>query len=420
MTDMALIPFMCYYQFMANNIGTSIKYYRELKDLTQRQLADISGINYSTITKIETGLIEDPSFLKISQLSKALGIGTDQLSLGFDTLGKTFSLNNRRFLGNKYKLLSFIKKIVDENIGTFHSFCDAFAGTGVVGEFFNQPTNQIISNDILTSNYVALKTFLGTTNFDWLLLKEKIKYLNLLPSDKENYFSINFGGTYFSADNARKIGRIRDEIEVVSNNDEEKNLLLTSLVYAMDKVANTVGHYDAYRRVLDSLKPISMLIPNIQTQSNSRNLIFKEDANQLVREIDCDILYLDPPYNSRQYSDAYHLLENVVEWKKPDVFGVAKKMDRSHIKSKYCLKNATEAFGDLVSNTKAKHILLSYNSTGDTKHGRSNARITDKDIIAILHNKGEVKVFETDFKAFTTGKNKDLNNKERIFYCKVI
>jgi adenine-specific DNA-methyltransferase len=69
---------------------------------------------------------------------------------------------------------------------------------------------------------------------------------------------------------------------------------------------------------------------------------------------------------------------------------------------------------------KAKHILLSYNSTGDTKHGRSNAKISDAEILKILNKKGEVKVFETDFKAFTTGKNKDLSNKERIFYCKAI
>ena len=405
---------------MAIPIGANIKYYRKLRDLTQRELADLSGVKYTTITKIETGLIEDPSFLKVSQISKALEITTDQLTLGFNTLGKTFQLKNRRFLGNKYKLLGFIKNIIDENIGNFDSFCDPFAGTGVVGEYFNTNTNQIISNDLLTSNYVALKAFLSTTNIQWNNLIEKIKYLNLFTPSEDNYVSLNFGGTYFSIENAMKIGWIREEIEKISENEEEKCLLLTSLIYAMDKVANTVGHYDAYRKVLDTTTPLKMLIPDIKTQMNNRNIIFKEDANKLVRKIDCDILYLDPPYNSRQYSDAYHLLENIVEWKKPEVFGVAKKMDRKHIKSKYCLKSATEAFEDLILNTKAKHILLSYNSTGDTKHGRSNAKISDTEILEILNKKGEVKVFETDFKAFTTGKNKDLSNKERIFYCKAI
>jgi adenine-specific DNA-methyltransferase len=405
---------------MAILIGANIKYYRQLRNITQRELADLSGVKYTTITKIETGLIEDPSFLKVSQISKALDITTDQLTLGLNTLGKTFQLKNRRFLGNKYKLLNFIKQIIDENIGDFNSFCDPFAGTGVVGEYFNTEANQIISNDLLTSNYVALKSFLSTTNIQWSNLIEKIKYLNLFTPSEDNYASQNFGGTYFSMENARKIGWIREEIEQISENEEEKYLLLTSLIYAMDKVANTVGHYDAYRKVLDTTTPLKMLIPDVKTRMNNKNLVFKEDANNLVKKIDCDILYLDPPYNSRQYSDAYHLLENIVEWKKPEVFGVAKKMDRSHIKSKYCLKSATEAFEDLILNTKAKHILLSYNSTGDTKHGRSNAKINDTEILGILNKKGEVKVFETDFKAFTTGKNKDLSNKERIFYCKAI
>ena len=63
---------------------------------------------------------------------------------------------------------------------------------------------------------------------------------------------------------------------------------------------------------------------------------------------DFDFCYIDPPYNSRQYSDAYHLLENLALWKKPEVFGKAKKMDRSHIKSKYCGKDAVLEFQDLI------------------------------------------------------------------------
>ena len=58
------------------------------------------------------------------------------------------------------------------------------------------------------------------------------------------------------------------------------------------------------------------------------------DSNELVKNIEADLVYIDPPYNSRQYCDAYHLLENVARWEKPEVFGVARKMDRSTMKSK--------------------------------------------------------------------------------------
>lgn len=187
----------------------------------------------------------------------------------------------------------------------------------------------------------------------------------------------------------------------------------------MDKVANTVGHYDAFRKDLDMLQPIKLLVPGIDHLNNKNNEIYKEDANTLVRKISCDVLYIDPPYNSRQYSDAYHLMENLTEWKKPKVIGIAKKMDRSHIKSAYCLKNATQSFEDLISNAKCKHILFSYNNTSDSKDGRSNARMSDNDILRILNNRGDVEIFIKDYKAFTTGKSNGDNNAERIFYCKV-
>jgi len=190
-------------------------------------------------------------------------------------------------------------------------------------------------------------------------------------------------------------------------------------LYATDKVANTVGHYDAYRKNLDTVQPIQLLVPDITLENNTNNEVFREDANLLIRKISCDVLYIDPPYNSRQYSDTYHLLENLAEWKKPNVKGVAKKMNRSHIKSSYCLKNATQAFEDLIRNADCKHILLSYNNTGDSKDGRSNARISDNDILRILKNKGEVEAFERDYKAFTTGKSNGDGNAERIYYCKV-
>lgn len=329
-----------------------------------------------------------------------------------------FQLQNRRYLGNKYKLLGFIEEIVSEKCKGIKSFCDIFAGTGVVGERFNKAEIKVISNDFLSSNYVCLKAFLGAANIN--NIAGKIDCLNNLKVNHDNYFSENFGNTYFSLDNARKIGLIREEIEKIAETEEEKSLLICSLIYAVDKIANTVGHYDAFRRDLDRLEPIKLLVPNIDYSKNDKNEIYKEDANTLIRKINCDVLYIDPPYNSRQYSDAYHLLENLTEWKKPKVEGVAKKMDRSHIKSIYCLKNASQAFEDLIRNANCKHILLSYNNTGVSKDGRSNARISDNEILRILKNKGEIEIFERDYRAYTAGKSIDDGNVERIFYCKVI
>ncbi len=330
-----------------------------------------------------------------------------------------FSPENRRYLGNKNKLLGFIEDIVREHCGDMKSFCDIFAGTGVVGLKFNNGKVKVISNDILNSNFIPLKAFLDTTNVDFVKIKHIIAKLNSIKPTKANYFSKNYGGTYFTIANAKKIGAIREEIENQKLTDTEKNIILTSLIYATDKVANTVGHYDAYRKDIDQVQEVKLLLPKINTLNNGKNETYCEDANSLIRKIKCDVLYLDPPYNSRQYSDAYHLLENLVNWQKPKVFGVAKKMNRDNLKSKYCLKDATEAFEDLINNAKTKHILVSYNNTGGTKNSRSNARISDNEMIRILKNKGELIIYEMSYRTFTTGKTKDQNNTERVFYCKV-
>ena len=337
-----------------------------------------------------------------------------------NTFDQRLQINNRRFIGNKSKLLGFISDIVAEKCGHYESFCDIFAGTGAVANHFSRPGVKVIANDILSSSYTSLKCWLETTTYDTERITSLISHLNNLKTSGQNYVSKNFGGTYFTVENAKKIGAIREEIETLQITEQEKAILLTSLVYAMDKVANTVGHYEAYRKTLDTTQEIKLLVPDINVHNNQNNKVFNKDANKLIKEIECDVLYIDPPYNSRQYGDSYHLLENIVLWKKPKVLGVAKKMEeRDHLKSKYCLKSAPEAFRDLILNAKTKHILLSYNNTAETKNSRSNARISDKSILETLRLRGKVDIFERDYKGFTTGKSDASGNTERVFYCRV-
>ncbi|MFQ3550225.1 MAG: DNA adenine methylase, partial [Armatimonadota bacterium] len=330
-----------------------------------------------------------------------------------------FRIQNRRYLGNKYKLLDFIDTIVREKCGEINSFCDIFSGTGVVSQRFNNESIKIISNDILKSNFIPLNTFFKTVNIDKNQIIEKINYLNSIESKSDNYFSDNYANKFFTLENARKIGVIRDEIDMIKSNQDEHNILLTSLIYAVDKVANTVGHYDAYRKNIDNIAPVKLLIPLIDTHYNHNNEVFNEDANLLINRIETDVLYIDPPYNSRQYCDTYHLLENLVTWKKPKVYGKAGKMERSDIKSRYCTNQAVKAFYDLIINANTKHIIVSYNNTGNNKDNRSNARISDNQIIQILQQRGTVEVFEYRYKAFSTGRSESKGHTERLFYCRV-
>lgn len=92
-------------------------------------------------------------------------------------------------------------------------------------------------------------------------------------------------------------------------------------------------------------------------------------------------------------------------------------MDRTGMKSKYCTTAAPRAFDTLVEDIKARYILLSYNNMAEKGNGRSNAKISDEDIMRTLSKKGSVKVFEESYKAFTTGKSDLPENAERLFLC---
>lgn len=332
---------------------------------------------------------------------------------------RTSLINNRRYLGNKYKLLPFINGVVQAECLRIETIADIFAGTGAVSSAFSDKI--IITNDLMYSNYICNYAWFGNQKYnDKKIIDYVVKY-NSIDKYKINYMTKNFADTYFSKNDCSKIGVIREDIEVNFKsgnlNERERAILITSLLYAMDKIAKTCGHYDAYRKGADFNSSLELFVPLASNNNNEFNQCYNLDANDLVKNIEADLVYIDPPYNSRQYCDAYHLLENVARWKKPKVFGVAKKMDRASMKSKYCTQSATEAFEELIANINAKYILLSYNNMSTKGNGRSNAKIADEDILRILENKGTVKVFSENYKAFTTGKSNRTDNAERLFLC---
>ncbi len=331
----------------------------------------------------------------------------------------TTNINNRRYLGNKYRLLPFIQSVVNNECDQIHTVVDIFAGTGAVASAF--PDKRVITNDILYSNYICNYAWFSSERYHRNLVEDLIDRYNAVPADEDNYMTQNFADTYFSREDCAKIGYIREDIEQRYHSEEisfrERALLITSLLYAMDKIAKTCGHYDAYRKGVRFDEHLKLLLPLAGNDNHPGNECFNMDSNELARTLHGDLVYMDPPYNSRQYCDAYHLLENVARWEKPEVSGVAGKMDRTALKSRYCTKDAADALEDLVEHLHCRYILLSYNNMATKGNDRSNAKIADEDIFRILGRKGEVKVFSEDYKAFTTGKSDRSDNQERLFLC---
>jgi len=336
----------------------------------------------------------------------------------------TIGIHSRRYLGAKTRLLDFLDEIVQAEVGSLSSFADVFGGTGVVAHHFNRPDVAVFASDILLSNVVSMRCFLQTQGLNEARIRERLEVLEALEPEGENYVSEHFGGRFFSEENARRIGAIRQTIadwrtqNVVT--EEEEAILLTSLLYGLDRCANTCGHYDAYRVQLDQTQRLTLALPEIDVRANVGNRVFHGDANQLVDTLDVDVLYLDPPYNSRQYSDTYHLLENLIQWQKPPVFGKARKMNRATLKSPYCSpRTAAASFAALVARARCRTILLSYNNMGLKGDSRSNACIPDEAIMAALESRGRVTVHERPFQFFTTGLREIADHTERVFVCRV-
>lgn len=82
--------------------------------------------------------------------------------------------------------------------------------------------------------------------------------------------------------------------------EKEYCILVTSLIYSMDRIANTLGHFDAY--IKKEIKEQNFVMRMIESDSHDNVQILQEDANIACRHVHTDVVYLDPPYNSRQYN----------------------------------------------------------------------------------------------------------------------
>lgn len=330
-----------------------------------------------------------------------------------------FRIGNRRYIGGKSLLLKAISDSIPGHINR-GSFCDIFAGTGVVGASVFSDFESVIFNDFLFSNEIIYKGFFGRGSFSQAKLEDFRNDMSIRASKpiRHNYFSKHFSGKYFSETSAKAIGMIRETIEENSYelNKREKSIAIASLIYSADRIANTVGHYEAFRKGVDDFKEFEFRL--IAPAREFKAEIFRKDANRLAREISADVVYIDPPYNSRQYSRFYHVLETLTKWNKPVLEGVALKPPTENV-SEYCKVSAADAFEDLIVNLDTSLIIVSYNNTYFSKSSSSRNKISLKEITSILKSKGKTRTEKIPHKHFSAGNTDFDNHLEYLFVTEV-
>ena len=287
-----------------------------------------------------------------------------------------------RYIGSKVNLITNIESCISRNIKSKqNSFCDIFSGTGIVARYF-KPNYEIISNDNLFFSYVIQKAFVEnniTPTFSKLktTIKDPFAYLEntTLPNDnkfvEENFSpSGKAGRMYFTSENARRIDFIRTTIEKWKIEEKlsepEYYYLLASLIEAVPSISNITGTYGAYLKIWDKRAYKKIELPQFSIENNNRyNKAYNEDVFDLEKHISGDILYIDPPYNSRQYASNYHVLETIARYDNPILTGVTGMRPYSNQKSVFCSKNdVNAAFEQLIKNANFSHIVMSYSSAG--------------------------------------------------------
>lgn len=328
------------------------------------------------------------------------------------------------YIGSKFSILDFIDETINDFVKPKDNkvvLCDIFSGTGTVGKYFKKKGYTIISNDIEYYSYITAKHFIENNeeiSFDKLKKKgitNVFDYLNNIEGKKGfiyNNYSLEgtkgkeFERQYFSDQNAKKIDGIRITIEEWKKDklldENEYCFLIASLIESADRVANTASVYEAFLKKLKKSAEKDMILEPVETiinKESNNNKVYNEDCNVLIQKISGDILYMDPPYNTRKYDTNYHMLETIALYDEPEIKGKTGVRTETIKKSKYCIKKeAAIAFEELIKNAKFKYILLSYNDEGI---------IPIDEIKRIMSKYGKYKCYGKKHRRFKADKNRD-------------
>lgn len=348
---------------------------------------------------------------------------------------KDFSLiktQGIKYAGSKLKIIPYILESV-KNL-EIKTALDGFSGSTRVSQALAQAGYDVISNDVSHWSEVCAKCFL-LHNKDKQFYQKIIDELNYLKG-YDGWFTANYGGDEnmeikmpFQKKNTRKLDAIRDKIEKMNLGDVDKSVILTSLLFALDAVDSTLGHFSSYLSEWSkrSYNDLFLKLPDLK-KTDGKHMVVREDIFKVVENNYFDLAYFDPPYGSNnekmppsrvRYSSYYHIWTSVIRNDKPKLFGkVNRREDTRDLVSASVFEEfrkndngnfmAMEAIRTLIQKTKAKYILLSYSSGG---------RATKKELETILNETGKVlKIIEIDYKknimASMSWTNEWLNSKD--------
>ncbi|HUV05658.1 MAG TPA: DNA adenine methylase [Armatimonadota bacterium] len=355
------------------------------------------------------------------------------------------------YIGNKRKLVSLIRNAIEAAGVRGGTFYDAFAGSTVVSRLAKTLGYRVIANDWEPySHYIGLAYIRNNRPPDFHVLgglQSAINTLNQLepvrgyiarhycPEDDEDC-DPDSERMFYTQENGRRIDAIREQIASWKASgaisEDEEAVLFAPLIFQAAYCSNTSGVFKGFHRGWGGatktawyrIRSTLTLAAPVFWDNGQKNLVYREDANSLLDEIECDIAYLDPPYNQHQYGANYHLLNTVALWDKPRIGArfkarhphngksAIRKDWRTERRSLYCYRSsALAAFHQLVNGIKARFILVSYSTDGI---------IPFDDLLGILADRGELSAVTQKYKRYRVSSQRPSAKSHNVEFVAIV
>ena len=283
-----------------------------------------------------------------------------------------------RFIGNKESIVEEIESFIDSKITPDDRLVlfDAFCGTGSVSDRLKNRFNVVINDNLKWATvYTAGRLYAPVCRFEGLGF-DPFDFLNQSCNETHGFIYKTYAPTesdrmYFTPENAARIDYFRNQIEewYISKllTESEYMFLLASLIESVSKVSNTAGVYGAFLKKWDgrALKPIEFIKPSYNKRTPEDIAIYNDKIENIISDVECDILYLDPPYTQNQYGTQYHLFETLILNDCPSVSKVTGSRPVMPMRSDWSKEYKVNIlFDKIIAKTKARYIVLSYNNDG--------------------------------------------------------